>query len=266
MIVDSHAHAFPDALAPRALAALSAGSGGQHHHLDGTISDLRKSLQRNGIDAAVVACIATRPAQFGGILDWCREIAAPDIVPFPSVHPDDPELLPHLDAIAAGGFRGIKLHPYYQGFSLTEVRLEPLYQRCSELGLVLLCHTGFDIAYPRERFCDPVRIAAVIGRFPRLKFVATHLGAWADWDEVETHLLGRNVYLDTAFVYPFLGHDRMRGMLLRHPAEYLLFGSDTPWDDHATVLAQLRGLQLPAAHEAALLGGNAARLLGLTRC
>ena len=40
-------------------------------------------------------------------------------------------------------------------------------------------------------------------------------------------------------------------------------GSDAPWDDPARAIAAVKALGLPAGDEAAILGGNAARLLGL---
>jgi predicted TIM-barrel fold metal-dependent hydrolase len=263
MIIDCHTHAFPDALAQRAVSSLAAAAGDAKPALNGTIADLLRSMDTHGIAVSVVACIATRPAQFQPILDWCRAIASDRLVPFPSVHPDDPDALARVKAIAAAGFRGVKLHPYYQQFSLDEPRVLPLFQRIAELGLPVLCHTGFDIAYPRDRICDPVRIAGLLDRVPTLRFIASHVGAWEDWDEVERHLLGRAVYLDTAYSHAYLGPARMRDLLLRHPAEFVLFGSDSPWDDQGAALAELRAMRLPPDREGALFAHNARRLLGL---
>ncbi|NLD88937.1 MAG: amidohydrolase family protein, partial [Lentisphaerae bacterium] len=52
-----------------------------------------------------------------------------------------------------------------------------------------------------------------------------------------------------------------RAMILAHPADYLLFGTDSPWGDLAEELARWRTLDLPSDLLAAALGGNAARLL-----
>ncbi len=265
MIVDAHGHAFPDSLAERAIAALTAElvEDDVRAKLDGTIASLIGSMDRAGIDATVVASIATQPKQFGPILEWSKSLQGGRVIPLPSVHPDDPEAMARIGIIADAGFKGVKLHPYYQRFLLDEPRMWALYEVMQERGLVLLAHTGFDIAYPRDRICDPVRIAAVLDSFPRLKLIASHMGAWEDWDEVEALLIGRSVYLDTAFVYHWIGPERLRRLLMEHPAEYILFGTDSPWDDQAEVLRQIRELDLPAEREAALLGGNAARLFGL---
>ena len=53
-----------------------------------------------------------------------------------------------------------------------------------------------------------------------------------------------------------------RTMILAHPADRMLFGTDSPWSDQTAELARWRALGLPEDRLAAALGGNAARLLG----
>lgn len=264
MIVDIHTHAFPDSLAERAMAALTAEvEDGIEARGDGTVGGLVASMDRAGVAVSVLACIATRPAQYERILDWCRQIASPRVIPFPSVHPADPEAAARIDVIAEAGFKGIKLHPYYQEFVIDEERLFPVYERLQANGLVLLCHTGFDIAYPRDRIADPEKVARVVACFPDLKFLCSHLGAWEDWDEVRHHLLGRPIRMDLSFSLDYLDGQAARELLLEHPADCLFFGSDWPWDDQERALNAVRALDLPADRLEALLGGNARRLLNL---
>ena len=45
------------------------------------------------------------------------------IVPFPSLHPKDPLLLEHLQVVHDEGFKGIKMHSYYQ---LAKIKVEYL--------------------------------------------------------------------------------------------------------------------------------------------
>ncbi len=95
--IDVHTHAFPDRLAARAIAALEAGAPSCRAFLDGRLASLVASMDRAGIETSVVASIATKPEQFPAILAWSREIASPRIVPFASVHPDDPQAVPGRD-------------------------------------------------------------------------------------------------------------------------------------------------------------------------
>jgi hypothetical protein len=259
-VIDFHTHAFPDALAARAMPMLE-GAADVKAALDGRISSLLKSMDEAGIERSVICSIATKPEQFGPILKWSQEIASERIVPLASVHPADPEAAKHVRAVAAAGLRGIKLHPYYQGFDLDEERALPIYEAAQECGLIVLCHTGFDIAYPRERKCDPARSARVAKLFPKLTLVTTHLGAWEDWDEVRKHLLGKPVYMETSFSISYMGPAAEKALIEAHPPEFLLFGTDSPWADQKAGIAELRSLRLPTELERRILYGNARRLL-----
>ncbi len=259
-IIDIHTHAFPDALAPRALAALEAGAT-TRAFLNGTVKALLESMDAAGIARSAVHSIATRPAQFLPILQWSEKIRSDRIIPFPSVHPADPAAEDNIRRIREAGFRGLKLHPYYQDFVLDAPEMAPLYAAVRDCGLALFCHTGFDMAYPRDRRADPRRIMNVVRRFPGLCFISTHCGAWCDWEEVRRHLLGQPVWIETAFSLECMDAGSARALLLGHPAEYLMFGTDSPWTDQAQAIAQVRRLNLGAPREELLLGGNAARLL-----
>lgn len=262
MIVDAHTHAFPDAVAEKAIPQLEKG-GNIKAFLDGKVSSLLQSMDRAGVASSVICSIATKPEQFGAILKWSRSIASDRLIPLGSVHPADPEAVAHVRAFHEAGFRGIKLHPYYQDFDLDEERLMPVYAALAECGMVLVSHTGFDVAFPRTRKADPVRIVNVIRRFPTLKFVATHLGAWEDWAEVRARLIGLPVYLEISCALEGLPPDEARAMLMAHPADRILFGTDSPWNDQSEVLARVRALDLPPDRLDGLLGRNAAALFGL---
>jgi len=261
-IVDFHAHAFPDELAAKAMALLEK-EGGIKAALDGRVSSLLASMDRAGIDTSVVCSIATRPSQFEPILRWSAQVRSERIVPFPSVHPADPAAPDRVSEIAREGFKGVKLHPYYQDFVLDEDRLMPVYERVCREGLLLVVHTGYDFAFPFDERGGPPRILAVLERFPDLRFVATHLGAWKRWDQVEEMMLGKGILMELSFSLEFLDGETARRIMERHPADRLLFGTDSPWTDQSETLRLVRRLGLDQARERALLGGNAAALLGL---
>lgn len=262
-IIDFHTHAFPDALAARAMPELER-EGGIRAALNGTIADLLRSMDVAGIECAVVCSIATKPKQAGSILEWSKAIASDRIIPFPSVHPADPEAAQAVARVHDEGFKGIKLHPYYQNFDLADERVYPIYEALQERGLLLVAHTGFDFAFPRDRICDPQRIERVLAAFPKLRLVTSHLGAWEDWDEVSARLLGKPIYMELSFAIPYLGAERTRELILKHPQGYLLFGTDSPWADQTEYLRAFRALGLGEALERCILQDNALHLLGLT--
>ena len=258
--IDFHTHAFPDQIASFAIPALEK-EGNIKAYLNGTISALLASMDRCGIEQSVVCSIATRPEQFTPILEWSKAIRCERIVPFPSLHPADPLLLEHLQRIHAEGFKGIKMHSYYQDYFLDDSSLDMLYATLLELDMILVIHAGYDIAFPRIRRADPQRILEVCHRFPGLKLIATHLGGWDEWNDVRRLLTGEPIYMEISFALDFLDQVRLREILLAHPPEYLLFGTDSPWTDQATTLKMLAKLGLPQVLVDKITGANARRLL-----
>jgi len=262
-IIDFHTHAFPDALAEQTVSKLCARAK-VTAVLDGKVSSLLGEMDRLGIEAAVVLTIATKASQFESILSWCRSVASPRLIPFASVHPEDPEAVEKIDRIYKAGLKGVKLHPYYQSFVFNDRRMFPLYERIEERGLVLLAHTGFDLGYPHDRIADPPKIMDVVRSFPKLKLVTTHIGAWKDWDNVEKYLLGKPVYMGISYAFPFIGRERARRFLRFHPPEYILFGSDSPWGSQEKTLEELLAFNLGEELNRRICHGNAARLLELS--
>jgi len=260
ILIDFHAHAFPDALAGRAISQLEHG-GGVKAFLDGRVSSLLASMDGAGIRTSVVCSIATKPEQFDPILKWSQAVASPRIVPLPSIHPKDPDPVGQAHRVAEAGLRGIKLHPYYQNFAIDDETLFPLYRALDKLGLFVVCHTGFDFAFPRDRRADPLRILRVLDRVPSLHFITTHMGAWDDWDEVEKHLLGKPITMDISLSLELLGQERARAMLSAHPADRILFGTDSPWSSQSESLRMVRSLELDKEREQRLLSKNAEALL-----
>lgn len=262
-IIDFHAHAFPDGLAARAISQLERGSGAKAF-LDGRVASLLASMDVAGIATAVICSIATKSEQFEPILKWSKEIASRRIVPLPSIHPRAPDPVGQARRVAEAGLLGIKLHPYYQDFNLDDPALFPFYRALDQLGLLVVFHTGFDFAFPRDRKGDPLRIRRILEHVPTLKLIATHMGAWEDWDEVEKHIIGQPISMDVSLSLDLLGRERARAMILAHPADRILFGTDSPWGDQTATLQAVRALDLGKEREQALLWKNAQMLLGLS--
>jgi predicted TIM-barrel fold metal-dependent hydrolase len=258
--IDFHAHAFPDALAERAISRLE-HAGGIKAFLDGRVASLLGSMDTAGIATSVICSIATKPEQFETILAWSQAIASPRIVPLASIHPRAGDVVGQARRVAEAGLAGIKLHPYYQGFDLDDETLVPLFRALDELGLIVVCHTGFDFAFARDRKADPVRILRVLDRVPTLRLITSHMGAWDDWDEVEKLLIGKPITMDISLSLDLLGRERARAMILAHPADRVLFGTDSPWGSQSQPLASFHALELGEERESVILWKNAQALL-----
>jgi hypothetical protein len=88
------------------------------------------------------------------------------------------------------------------------------------------------------------------------------MGAWDDWDEVDKHIIGKPITMDISLSLDLLGRERARAMLLAHPMDRILFGTDSPWASQTATLQALRELELGEEREQAILGKNAQVLLG----
>jgi predicted TIM-barrel fold metal-dependent hydrolase len=139
----------------------------------------------------------------------------------------------------------------------------PVYEELERLDLMVAAHTGYDIAFPNDDRASCRKILKITEMFPKLKFVATHLGAWQQWEEVEKMLAGKRIYMELSWSLDFLGAEQARRIILAHPADCVLFGTDSPWTDQGKTLSLLKNLKLPAELESKILQDNAMALLGL---
>lgn len=258
--IDFHTHAFPDAIADKALATLQ-GSSGVKAFLDGRVSTLLTSMDKAGIEKSLVCSIATKPSQFEPILQWSKTIRSERILPLLSVHPDDSEYAEKIRIVKGEGFKGLKFHPFYQEFDLDEDRMLRMYEILCRENLLAVMHTGYDISFPLIRRADPAKIVKVYERFPDLKLITTHLGSWMQWQEVASILAGKPAYMEISFSLEYLDREPIREIFLKHPREYILFGTDSPWTDQERTLELFRGLQLGDETERLILRDNAVRLL-----
>ena len=259
--IDFHTHAFPDDVARRAIPALEAEANWKAV-AGGTVKELLASMDAADVEVSVVCTIATKPGQHQGILKWCKKIASDRITPLPSVHPMDEHPGALIDQVAAAGFHGIKMHPMYQSFAADEARLDEIYAACSLHGLLVVMHCGRDIAYPPEDDrASPARFRRVIDRFGDLRLICTHMGGWRAWDDVNKHLLGTPVYLETSFSLADLGPQRGAEMVRRHGASRVLLGSDWPWNAQSKAIGEVRAMLLTDQEKNQILWANAGRLL-----
>jgi predicted TIM-barrel fold metal-dependent hydrolase len=260
-VIDFHTHAFTDALAPSAMASLVENSGIPAYY-DGTISGLVRSMDAAGVDVSVIQPVATKPKQVVPINDWAASVASDRIVPFGAMHPDFPDPAAEMARMRGLGIRGIKMHTEYQAFAPDEPRLWPVYEAAVENDLVFLFHAGEDLGVP-TLLGTAEAFAGMLDRFPGLCVVLAHMGGFRQWEAARDLLVGRNIYLDTAYTIGQLDDEAFLTMIREHGADRVLFGSDGPWTDSAAELAHIRSLPLAPREIDAITGGNAARLLAL---
>jgi len=262
LIIDFHTHCFPDELAEKAVSALSVKAG-IPAMLNGTAGDLKRSMEVNGITGSVIFNIATKPSQTEKINSWAANIQDENIISFGSIHPLYEDWKNELKRIRELGLKGIKYHPEYQEFYVDDETMFPIYELAFELGLVIAFHAGEDIGYAPPYHCTPERLAVLLERFKGGKIVAAHMGGFRYWDEVEKHLVGKDIYLDTSYAVGMMDDEQAKRIIHEHGYRKILFGSDAPWTDQGWAIQCIKNLRLEPEAEEAILYNNAVDLLGL---
>ena len=282
MIVDIHTHTFPDKIAKRVVDGL-AGMGHVRHFTDATRPELFASIEEAGIDWAVNLPVHTRADQVVKIhrdlLACHEEMKNRHLLTFGGMHPDFEDYRTELRWLKEQGIPGIKLHPAFQQCDLDDPRMLRIVDAASELDMIVIVHGGMDVSFPDRNYASVPMILHMLKEVAPPKLIVAHMGGWGDWDRVEAELAGAPVYLDTAFslgpvtpapndpVPPIRGWNMTDEAFVRlarkHGTDRVLFGTDSPWIVQKDYIARLRALPLEDSEKEQILGGNAARLLGL---
>ncbi len=258
MVIDIHTHAWPDKVAQKARENLESffkitmvGTP--------TVETLLQRMDANAIDISVVCAVASRPEQVIGVNNWAFGVRSARLKVFASMHPGFARWKEELARVKERA-DGIKFQPEFQNFYVDDETVFPLYEEIERLGLPVLFHCGEELSGTLLVRSSPQRVAAVKKRFPALKIIAAHFGGFRLWKDVEEHLLGEDIYLDTAYFFGNVSDTEAKRLLLGHRADRLLFGTDFPLVDQAKDLQAVRGLGLASDLQEAILWKNASRL------
>ncbi len=265
MIIDFHTHIFPDELAPRAMKGLLKHWVDQPIDpvTDGTKAGLIAEMDRTGVDISVIAQIATRPSQTEAGCRFAAEIADDRIIPFGSVNPYSDDYRRDIDLIVSYGLKGIKLHAEYQEFIVNSPEMLRIYDYAFEKGLIILQHSGFDIAYQPPYRSTPAMFADVMRQMKGGVMVAAHLGGVKMWDEVLELLCGTDIYLDTSQGVDYYTKKQFIDIVNAHGADKILFGTDSPWGSATRECKGILSCNFTAEQEYLIFEGNAKRILDL---
>ncbi len=177
-------------------------------------------------------------------------------------------------AVNEWGFRGVG---EFGGVDLLDPRCDAVYETCIALDVPLLVHVGIPLPCMLLRHGHPFALDEVANRHPELKIIAAHAGVPWTAETVAIAVRHPNVFLDVSALPVF----DTRAVTVILPwclrqglADRLLFGSDFPLVDPASYAKRLRKFRpgwflrrllrapkISPEMRAALLGGNAARLL-----
>ena len=177
------------------------------------------------------------------------------------------------EAVRDMGLRGLKLSPPLQGFRPDDEAVFPVYREAERLRIPVLIHAGmtWNPRLPIEH-CNPLLLDRVAREFPRLRIIVAHFG----WPWVRETLVlmlrHRNVYADLSGVYGLTPKQHLKRLLeVELPVELvessiadrLMLGSDWPRMEPLKVVKAVKATSLSEEAKRAILGINAARVLGL---
>jgi aminocarboxymuconate-semialdehyde decarboxylase len=209
---------------------------------------------------------------------------------------DPPAAVRELErAMKTLGLPGAMLFSNVNGVPLADSRFWPLYEAASDLGAVLYIHPNHPVSVeamtefwlmPLVGFLMDTTLAAahlvfagVPERFPGIRWVLGHLGGTIPYlaerldrgfhafKECRVHIERpptehlKRFYYDTVNFDP----DALKLAIAFAGADHILAGSDYPHQIGSIpqMLSSLRSLDIEEGAKAGILGGNAARLLGL---
>jgi len=264
MIIDIHAHVFPDEMAAKAIAELSVCIDFTYHPVsDGTVSGLLKNMDEWDIDISVLQPVVMKQSQFKKINEWTAGVRSDRLMTFGGIYPYTDDYKRDIDFVVSLGHKGLKLHPEYQDFIVDDERMLRLYDYALSKGLILLFHAGVDTAFLPPVKSTPRQFARIAESMRGGIIVATHLGGYEQWDDVEEYLCGKDVYMDTATGFEYFSKEQFLRITEKHGADRILFGSDAPWSNARDEIEVIKSLPLSEEDKGAILGGNAQRILSI---
>ncbi len=266
MVIDFHTHLFPDKIAEKTIQTLA----GQSHltpFSNGRVEGLINEMQEGNVSLSVALPVVTKPEQFESITKFARSIneqygeGARRILSFGGVHPASSRYKEELRELKELGFKGIKLHPDYQGAYFHDIEYQRIVDEAGNLGLIISVHAGVDVGFPEPVHCPPKQALEVIKAVKPEKLVLAHLGGWKQWEQVYELLAGQEVYFDTAVAFGACPDNLFKKIVQKHGNDKILFATDSPWTGQKESIEYLKSMGFDQETEEKIFYKNACELL-----
>jgi uncharacterized protein len=174
-------------------------------------------------------------------------------------------------AVKELGLRGLKLMQITQAFFPNDPRFNPLWEKCAELDIPVLFHTGqtgVGAGTPggaglKLKYSQPIYIDDVAADFPGLTIIMAHPAVPWQEEQLSIALHKANVYIDLSGWSP----KYFRPVLVQYASTLLqdkvLFGSDYPAIQPDRWLKDFEALDIKEEVRRKILLENARKLLRL---
>jgi len=194
------------------------------------------------------------------------------------IDPRENETIDTINKYFQEGFKCIKMHPTV-GYYPNDPRLDPVYERISDLGLPILIHGGWtesyclvegEKRYTDSRFAQPVYMDYPARTHPKINFVVAHIAQPFFLDAYSLADHNPNVYFDLCLRHP------QKDILAKlcenvNIFDYidpnrLIWGTDNMISHRESIQENIHFLRrvgiLDKYHEA-IFGGTAAKILSI---
>lgn len=258
MIIDAHAHIFPDKIAERAVGGIG-DFYGMTVGYDGTLGTLLR--EGAGVDRFIVQSVATVPEQVTAINNFIAKSVEtfPDkLIGFGAMHPDFADIAGETERIVSLGLKGIKLHSDFQRFDIDDERAFPIYECARSAGLPILFHIGDS----RGDRSSPERLMNVVKRFPGLTVIGAHLAGWSVWDRGAELFEGSGIYADCSSSLYAMSPEHAAELIRKIGTDRVMWGTDYPMWSAKEELERFDKLPLNDDERRLILSENALRLIG----
>jgi len=278
-IIDAHTHIFAPEVAQQRERFFSRDRWFQLLYANprarlATADELVTSLNKAGIERAITFGFAwADPGLCRMANDYVLEMTRrfPDrLIGFAVVNPRCGEAAPQAaDRCVALGCRGIgELMPDGQGYLLNDRQvMDELLRWLAQRHLPLLVHSNEPVGheYSGKGDSTPAVIYRMAQQHPELTLICAHWGGGLLFYELmpEVQQVLRNTYYDTAASL-YLYDKRIFALAAQICREKILFATDYPLIQQERFLQHVREAALPSAVLSDIMGGNVARLLGLS--
>lgn len=189
------------------------------------------------------------------------------LIGFSVVVPQHPEMERELIRCYESGLRGVgEIFPEGQAFALESAEvMAPFASLCIELDIPVLLHLNEPVGhyYAGKTKTSLWQAEEFARNFPELDIVYAHWGGGLFFYELmrEVSRTLTNVYYDTAASVFLYGHKVYNVVKTLGLTDKILFGSDYPLLPLSRYFRDLDRSELTEEEKAAILGGNARRLL-----
>ena len=257
--IDCHDHIYNRRLAPKAVQSV-----GKFYHIEmqcsGVSDELIRISEKSPVKKFIINAVALSPSPVKRLNDFIASECSlhPEFSGLATLHPEMEEPEKEIERIISLGMCGIKLHPDSQCFDMDCENAMKLYEML-EGRLPVLIHCGdyrFDRSHPR-------RLVNILKAFPKLKVVAAHFGGWSIFDEAVPYMSELDCMMDISSSMPFIGTERVDGLIRHYGADRLMFGSDFPMWNPVKEYESFLSIGLSKEENEKILWKNAADVFGI---